>query len=40
MEWLDVIWRQFPADTVQNSFMKRRFTINLDIDIDVVMDFI
>lgn len=39
-EWLYFFRRRFPAEIIQNSFSKCGFAENLDVDIDVVLDFI
>ncbi len=38
--WLDAIWKDFPAEIIQNSFKKCGFTNDVDIDIDVALDFV
>ncbi len=38
LQSLDKIWREFPTETVLNSFKKCRFTEDRDIDIGVALD--
>ena len=38
LEFLDIIWKQFPSQTVRNSYKKCGFTNDLGINIDVALE--
>ena len=40
LEWFSEIWKKFSSQILINSFWKCGFTNDLDIDIDVALDFI
>ena len=40
LEWLNKVWKKFSSQIVKNSFRKYGFTSDLDVDIDVALEFI
>ena len=40
LEFLDIIWKQFPSQIVRNSFEKCGSTNDLGINIDVALEFV
>ena len=38
--WINTIWHEFPARTIKNSFRKREFADDVNLNIETVLEMI